>query len=190
MPSFFAKLLATRMLIRVMGGLGLLWLGYIMLSASFSGGGPKEVSLERLATRVEGFALAFPPRPIPPMPVQGANGPVTLNDIEGKIIITHFRPVNCGTRCDAALEALYEQTEAITGPQVSLVSITLSEKVSTLPVPVPSYADPQGLYRDYVGTGPMTVIYQPGWGEIGRDNGQTNWGSPAATRFLEALAIR
>ncbi|MEM6649903.1 MAG: hypothetical protein AAF603_06605 [Pseudomonadota bacterium] len=185
MPSL-QTLLTTRILIRIMGGLGGLWLIYILFSASLSNSGPQTISLERAAARVDGFALAFPPRPLPPMPISGTEGVMTLAEIEGQTLIVQFRPVNCGPPCEAPLAALQQHLSEVPPLKAQVITVTLSTQIESAP-DIPSFSDPSGQYRDYVGTPPKIIIYQKDRGEIGRDDGTTDWASPQAERFLTRL---
>lgn len=183
--------LKTGFMIKLMSAAGCLAIGYMVIAASQTPNVSGVKTVAQAAAAVPGFTLTFPPRPIPPMPVETAQGLQRLGDLDGDVLIVQFSPRFC-RGCETAATQLGRLAQRL-GPQVPALVLSL-DPASGLSAPAGAQAavDRQTAYGQYVpaGRAPLTVVYDLRGGEIGRVRGAVDWGLPANRALIETILAR
>lgn len=157
--------------IKVMIGAGALFLLYVLIAASRP---PSmgEMSRDALARQVDGFEIAFPPRPQPP-----ALSSLSQTKLPEEFI-AFFWSRECGSTCEEAVRALAAQVNE------KLVVIEMAGAKAIVPLSTRLLADRTGLMSAYIGAGnsSLTVIYSKGL-EVGRGQ-DIDWNSRESQELL------
>ncbi|MEM9421685.1 MAG: hypothetical protein AAF986_04115 [Pseudomonadota bacterium] len=181
---------------KVMGGLGALWLLYVLVSASqpYNSDAPTLSTKEAMAA-IAGFDEAFPPRPLPPMTFDNVAGSSTLHDLATPILVTLFIPPRCNG-CAMAIEKL-TTTAALTHELLEKDKLHLTIlyiRQATVPQPptpaIFTLADPKGKFSRYINTkslDPTLVVYYRDRGEVGRLTDGTSWDPVDLAALLQTL---
>ena len=188
----------TGLAIKIMGGLGALWLVFIIISASQPHRAGGSLSAQDAMAALVGFEPAFPPRPNPPMTVVGEEGrEVSLDRLATPVLVTLIIPSRC-RGCDEVIERL--QTASSLAPSVqegraklTVLYISLREEVGPGPEGWTILLDPDGKFDSYIGrtaNSSMLVIYTKDRGEVGRVTADAPWTAEALAQFIEVLAAR
>ncbi len=186
----------TGLAIKIMGGLGALWLVFVIISASQPPRDRGALSTKEAMGALVGFEAAFPPRPIPPMRAVGEDElEVSLKSLATPVLVTLFIPGRCPGCGDAIekLQAASSLSPAAERGRANLTVLYVSPRAEADPPPQGGtiLLDTDGRFDSYIGgstRSPMLVIYTKERGEVGRITGNAPWTAEALAQFVEALA--
>ena len=150
----------------------------------------RDGTMKKLAVHAE-------PRAVPTEAFDGPDGPVTLADFKGEVVVLNFWATWCAP-CRKEMPALAELGEAFVGKGARVVTVATGRNpegavtrflteigLSALPV----YRDPrQQLARNMGVLGlPVTVILDAEGQEVARLTGDAEWNSDSARAIIAAL---
>ncbi len=182
-------------LLMLVGGLAVAW---ALLSSLQGPPKPWEDAAPRYATgEMAGFQASFPPKPLPNLKLESAEGPVRLSTFaDGRVLVVNLWATWCAP-CVEELPSLAELQEAF-GDEIRVLAVAQEggdgSRQAQMIARVGAEAltvvlDPQlSLGRAYTDELklPMTVVYGPRGREVGRLYGPADWSSEEATRLIRA----
>lgn len=143
------------------------------------------------------LALHEAPRPVPEIAIDGPDGPVSLADFNGELVVLNFWATWCAP-CRHEMPALSALQTALEGKPGRVVTVATGrnpegavtrfmEEIGVENLPI--YRDPkQQLARNMGVLGlPVTVILDGAGQEVARLTGDAEWDSPSALAIIEAL---
>lgn len=192
MPAFF-KWREPRTYIVLLSILGAAFLAYVTIAASIPQGG----AMSGYAIgEMSDFRRALPPRAAPYETAAGPDGPVSIRDHEGKVVIVNVWATWCAP-CVEELPSLLALAEMMPERGFAFVPITVDtsrEKADDFLArhalgEVPVNLDPRFALARSLGAAdaiPTTILYDARGREIGRLVGNADWSSPEAIRLVRA----
>ncbi|MEM8934979.1 MAG: TlpA disulfide reductase family protein [Pseudomonadota bacterium] len=188
----------------IWGGLGAIFLLYVIIAASVQQGTGKSASaLNRDSALLTGemadFQYALPPRKAPP-DVFALNGePVSLANFRGQMVVLNFWATWCAP-CLKELPSLDALQERLGGRGVAVVAVAadpagpeaaraMFDRLNIANLEL--YTDETLSFASAVGAVdvlPVTVLYDAYGREIGRLIGDADWASDEAVRLVRSAA--
>jgi len=180
-----------------MGAIGAAFLVYVTLAASFSGGSPvADYALGEVAT----FEKTPPPgRRAPREVIEGPDGPVSLQDFAGKVVLVNVWATWCAP-CVRELPSLAALAADMPEERFAFVPVSLdtnAEKAAAFLQRNGIDGLPVLIDRNFrlaramgaADTLPTTILYDAEGREIGRLVGDADWTSPEALRLVRAALV-
>lgn len=195
-----------RLWIFIWGGLGALFLVYVIISASVQ---PRDLNRSSkcsisvkdrdqalLTGDMIGFTYAFPPRGMPEAFFQFDGEDLTLADFRGKTILVNFWATWCPP-CVKELPSLNGLQGRLGSDEFEVVAVAADPKgpeiareflarhnINNLKL----YTDQRLRLTGAIGGGavlPISILYSQDGKEIGRLIGEADWESPEAIRLVQ-----
>lgn len=205
---------SPRLWLFILGGIGVVFLLYVIVSASVQPqtGGPvartdtngrAPASLERFVTgAMADFTLAFPPRGMPAAPFEGPDGErLTLDDFTGRVVLVNFWATWCAP-CLKELPSLDTLQGAFAEDEFKIIAVAAdprgpkvaAEYLARLDIAnLDLYADPALRLASAAGGAavlPVSILFGADGQEIGRLTGEADWASEDARALIKAAIDR
>ncbi len=191
-----------RLWLLIVGGVGVLWLVYVIIAASVKPGEdapPSALTMDRslLVGEMADFEYAFPPRGAPQIPFLHEGGSVSLDDFRGKAVLVNFWATWCAP-CLKELPSLDALEGRLGGRKFEVVAIAADPRgpeaaqafLDRLEIRhLDLYADPRLTLAMSIGGAdvlPVSILYDARGREVGRLVGEADWASPEALRLVES----
>lgn len=197
-----AAIMQPRFLLLVWGGIGALFLAFILINAmvpkSSGPAGHADIARNLLKGEMAAFTPAFPPREAPVTPFTGPNGETALRDFRGEVVLVNLWATWCAPCLEEmpSLNALQKQFE---GEDFRIVAIAAEPRAEEKALrffeahgidALELYSDPTlGFAMNMGGADrlPLSVLYDRRGREIGRLMGSADWQSPEAAALIRAV---
>lgn len=201
--SITALLKQPRMWLLIWGGIGVVALLYIILSASGKPDNDKSPSAldhdrSLLAGDMADFEYAFPLRGAPQASFAYEGEPVTLADFRGQAVLVNLWATWCAP-CLKELPSLDALQGELGGRNFEVVAIAsdprgpeaAGEFLDRLEIEnLKLYADPSLQFAFAMGGAnvlPVSILYDAKGQEVGRLVGEADWASPEAVRLVASV---
>lgn len=198
-----ALLRQPRIWLLLWGGIGVVALFYIILSASGkpdTGALPSALDHDRslLAGEMADFEYAFPPRGAPEASFQLDGEALTLKDFRGRAVLVNLWATWCAP-CLKELPSLDALEGELGGRRFEVVAIasdaggpeaarTFMERLEINNLKL--YVDPTMQFAFSMGGAdvlPVSILYDAEGREVGRLVGEADWASPEAVRLVASV---
>ena len=180
------------------GGAVLAW---ILISSMIPQGRPGqviEVSNDLITGEMSDFELTFPPRGAPYTQFAGPDGPMTISDFRGQVVLVNLWATWCPP-CIEELPWLDQLNQEIGGEDFQVVAIAVEPRVeeraraflerlgvSSLEL----YTDETLQFATALGGAdalPVSILYDERGREVGRLTGSAHWSSDEAKALIQAV---
>jgi thiol-disulfide isomerase/thioredoxin len=204
--GFLSLLLQPRALLLIWGGLGLVVLAFVYVSAMLPADGNRSNNQESGKPRFQSlligemakFEPAFPPRKAPFYRFDSPKGEIDLSEFRGKTVLVNLWATWCAPCIEEmpTLDALQAQmggddfavVAIAAGPQGKMPAdqFLARHELSNLTLYTDADLDFSGNMGFSSGL-PLSILYNAKGEEIGRFSGSANWTSPEAIALIEAV---
>lgn len=191
-----------RLWLMMVGGVGVLWLVYVIIAASVKpreDAAPAALAMDQslLVGEMADFAYAFPPRGATEIPFEHRGKQVSLADFRGKAILVNFWATWCAP-CLKELPSLDTLQDRLSDRKFEVVAIAADPRgpevakafLDRLEIQnLKLYADPRLAMATSIGGAdvlPVSILYDEKGREVGRLVGEADWTSPEAVRLVSA----
>lgn len=198
--------LSPRLWLIIWGGVGALFLLYVIVSASVQPrNAPADTPVDfaaLLTGEMADFTLAFPPRGMPEAPFEGPGGEtLTLADFRGRVLLVNFWATWCAP-CLKELPSLDALQAAFSDAPFEVVAVAADprgpevarEFLDRLEIAhLKLYADPTLRLAASSGGAavlPISILYDAKGQEIGRLAGEADWSSEDARALIRAALAK
>ncbi len=204
--GFLSLLLQPRALLLIWGGLGLVVLAFVYVSAMIPTDGNKSLLKESTKPRFESlligemarFEPTFPPRKAPFYRFDSPDGEIDLSEFRGKTVLVNLWATWCAP-CIEEMPSLDALQEKLGGDDFAVVAIAAGPQgkmsadqffaryeLSNLTLYTDADLDFSGNMGFSSGL-PLSILYNAKGEEIGRFSGSAHWTSEEAIALIEAV---